>query len=318
MEIRKFEEINEEFRTKKIKSDEKNFLNIMGKVLKEQGGIINKISDYKIDKINDGHIRINMENGEYGDLYLNPPIRRRSDERFFIFNPKAGGGGVHKISKKLAKEYFDKLSHFATDENGNQPYAEDKGPAPKPVKTQPEEGHDLARFYSAIQKLDAKGQKTRKHQLANLYFRDFIGTDLLNSKIKSVVVDANIESDYYGMSVNLEDGGKVNYSFSKEGDNPHDGVSIEPYIDFTNIGREIEKDSNIPYNQQGQMIQRKKEDLKKEKKKVSRKDARIIGKITKKFNPNSKYFKGTGDLVIKEYESKVTKFNDYLNEKESN
>lgn len=186
--------------------------------------------------------------------------------------------------------------------------------APETKKIKPEEGYDLERFYNAIEELDNREQKSRKHEMSMTFFRDFIGKELLNSTIEKILVDARVEMDHYGMNIELKNGSKIYYNFSKNGDNPYDYISIEPKLDFTNIGKEIAKDSNIPTNQQGQLIQRRKEELKKDAKKVSRKDARLISQIAKKFNPDTKYKNGTGDLVIKEYESRIIKFNDFLNE----
>jgi hypothetical protein len=118
----------------------------------------------------------------------------------------------------------------------------------------------------------------------------------------------------YGMSIVLDNGTKVYYNFSKDKVSRGDNISIDPFLDYTRLNKEIEEDTSMPNNQKGQIIQRKKEELKKDAKKVSRKDARLIGQIAKRFNPDTKYAVGTGDLIIKEYESRIIKFKDYLNE----
>jgi len=189
--------------------------------------------------------------------------------------------------------------------------------APETKKIEPEEGYDLERFYKTINKLHDLGQKSRKKQLANTFFRDFIGKELMGSTIKDFDIDVleDISNPYYGININLENGGIIGYGFTKNDQSPIDNVNIKPFIDTTSIRREIEEDTSTPYNQKGQIIQQAIKDAKKDAEKVSRKDARLIGQIARKFNPNTKYKSGTADLVIKEYESRIIKFNDFLNEK---
>lgn len=186
--------------------------------------------------------------------------------------------------------------------------------SPKKEKIIPEEGYDLDRFYSAINKLYDKGQNKRKENLSNLFFRKFLGKELLNSTIEKIIVDVNIESDLYGMTIYLEDGTKIHYNFSKKEEKTYDHITIEPFVDSQKINKEINNDNTISYNDRSKVYRETLNKAKEDAKKVSRKDARLIGQITKRFNPDTKYATGTGDLVVKEYESRIQKFNNYLNE----
>jgi len=180
----------------------------------------------------------------------------------------------------------------------------------------PEEGYDLERFYNTISKLHDKGQKTRKKQIANTFFRDFIGKELMGSTIKDFDIDVleDISFPYYGININLENGGVIGYGFTKNDENPIDNINVKPFVDTTAIRKDIEEDTSIPYNEKSFKIRELTKLAKEDAKKLSRKDARLIGQIARKFNPNTKYKNGTGDLIIKEYESKtnVLSFNDFI------
>ncbi|MFW6233706.1 MAG: hypothetical protein ACOC3Z_03525 [Nanoarchaeota archaeon] len=156
--------------------------------------------------------------------------------------------------------------------------------------------YDIERFYNTISKLDKKNQLSRKNHISNLFFRDFIGLDLLGGKIKNIKTDVvyNTDYDYYGISIIIDNGGVVNYNYHKSGNN------IEEYL---SVKRTIGNKSRNEITESDKMG-------------VSRKEARIITKIIKKFNQKTEKYKvGTDDLLIKEYESKIYSFNDFLNEK---
>jgi hypothetical protein len=149
----------------------------------------------------------------------------------------------------------------------------------EPKKIIPEEGYDLDRFYKTIEILRNKEQYDRKNKLTNIFFRNFIGKDLLDSTIKDFHADVITDHDYYGLNINLSDGSSIGYVFNLNG---------KDNVNFT-MNHKNKNALNDGNYQSGRNIP------------VTRKDARLIGNIVKKFNPNTKYAKGTGDLKIKEY-----------------
>jgi len=274
-------------------------------ILGTASNLCNQLKDADPQRYNWERINTEMTSGDYKNLV-------NKFEEYFgdyvtIYNADV-------LDESLNEEFKNPFKRKEVQIEPNFPIEEFTSPE---MKIKPKEGHDLDRFYSAIEKLREKGQESRKHKLSNLFFRDFIGQDLLKSKIKTILVDCDDASNFFGMSIHLEDESKVTYTFSKKPENARDYVNINPHINFEELKNEVTNDKDIPYEKREFVYRERKKKLEEENKKVSRKDARMIGKITKKFNPNSKYDIGTGDLIIKEYESKVQKFGDYLNEKKN-
>lgn len=284
MKLKKFNDINEEFIFGKKNDDES--LNSIIKKVKDN------TDNYDIID-HENFITLTPKDKDSGSeeikVYTKSPDGFKKGELVHLFLSHAGGGGVLNVTPSKAQEFIKYLRFLLRERSFK---VEDEK---KEIKIDP--GYGLDRFYSAINKLDDKNQKSRKHQLSNTFFRDFIGKDLINSTIKDIIVDVRIDDDYYGINIILQNGSKVSYYFTK--DPKRDGITIQPHISSASDLSREEKE-------------RFKEDLKK----VSRKDARIIGKITKKFNPSTTYFNGTGDLIIKEYESKrnIVSFDKFLNE----
>jgi len=150
---------------------------------------------------------------------------------------------------------------------------------------------DLKRFYSTIEELKKKKQFTRKNNLTDTFFSEFIGKELLDSTIKNFVFDCDLGHDYHGLEIILENRTVITYTFQ----DGKDRINIIP--DPKTINDMVEIKQTIPYDT-----------VKKEMTKVTRKDARLLGRITKKINSDSNYFNGTKDLIVKEYESKKYKF----------
>jgi hypothetical protein len=313
MRIKKFEQINEALvrggspdeRAIDLRGPGGNAFNILGMA----SNLCNQLKEVDPDKYDWERIKKEMESGDYKNLV-------NTFEEYFgdyvtIYNADVLDESM--INEEFKNPFKKKVESQPEPELPKEEFGGDK-----PKRVQPEEGYDLERFYSAIEKLHKKGQESRKNNLSRTFFRKFIGKELMGSEIKDILVDVITQNDMYGnmygMSIVLDNGTKVYYNFSKDKVSRGDNISIDPFLDYTRLNKEIEEDTSMPNNQKGQIIQRKKEELKKDAKKVSRKDARLIGQIAKRFNPDTKYAVGTGDLIIKEYESRIIKFKDYLNE----
>jgi len=176
------------------------------------------------------------------------------------------------VRESLNEGILDKFKKKPQPEKEPNLPVEDFG-GEKPEKSKPNEGYDLDRFYATLNVLGERGQKERQQHLVDIFFRNFIGKPLFDSKIKEINADVLVDHDYYGLSIKTQDGSKANYVFSQGGNT--DSVN----------GIKLAQHRNKPLTPVT----------------VSRKDARTIGLIAKKFNPNTKYAKGTGDLTIKEY-----------------
>jgi hypothetical protein len=185
------------------------------------------------------------------------------------------------VREHLHEGIFDKFKKGKPEIEPNLPIEDFGGQEHK--KIVPKEGYDLDRFYKTIETLRNREQYARKRQLTNLFFRNFIGKELLDSVITDF--NADVESGhYYGLSVNLEDGSRLDYVFNRRNeDDNYEKATIRNSLKH-------ERYKNMTHIERGEV-----------KNEVSRKDARLIGSIARKFNPNTKYAKGTGDLKIKEY-----------------
>jgi len=323
------DDFDELFKGRERRDYEKYIEETVKKILDSQVGVEKKLDGYEIKIVSDGHLKIHFDDKTVMDLYVESPEKWGKNERVSFFYPKSSGSHPLKISKTLAQKLYDKLIRFAefqTNEEFKNPFKkkevqiepnlpiEDFSFGNTTKRQEPQEGYDLERFYSSIEKLNDKEQNTRKHEFSRTFFRDFIGKELMGSTVKDIIVDVIKNHDYHGMSIELENGTKIYYSFERKEDNPKEHIRIEPFYDSNQIWKDIQ--TNVEYNKRHAEHKNRIETIKKEGQKVSRRDARLISQITRKFNPNTLYKNGTGDLVIKEYESKktITSFKDFINE----
>lgn len=300
MKLKKFDELNEEFLLNK--TDDKKFRNTLTDIVyTKNNGRMELKPGIEISKKGEDALLIKRDDGTEITLYLNVPSQLGKNERVSFFHPKSGGSTPLKVSKELAQEVYDDLVFYTNTPNDVDPKSDVDADAVSKTPVEPSKKPNKSRlgmFLSAVEKMDSKNQKSRIKELSNTFFAPFIGSDLMGSQIVGFSVYANKEGDYYGMDCKLADGGKFQYSYNNKTNN--DNVTIVPSVN----------------PDLGPMDDRKK--YLKDKEKVSKKDARIIGKITKMFNPRSTYFNGTGDLIVKEYESKrnISGFEDFqMNEK---
>ena len=122
-------------------------------------------------------------------------------------------------------------------------------------------------FFSAIEKMADKNQDSRKKDLVNTYFRDFIGKPIMDSTIREF--DADYSHDYLGIDIILNDGEVIKYSLNMKNNQDQYSLPLDP-----NTRKEKE---------------------------ISRKDNRILSAIAKKVTPKTKYTPGTGDTTISDY-----------------
>lgn len=245
--------------------------------------------EFTISSDSDGYL---VQTSYYGTQYSSKIISSNDLVKHIYAMMSVKPNITHKFS--VVDKQDDKTEETTNDEI-----------KPKPVYTQAE----IDRFKRTVEEMKNRNQKTRKQKLTDTFFNEFIGVSLLNSEIQKFDsdFDNSESSNYGGITIYLSNGDKIYYTFNI---NSVDNFKIN--INKENIERKIRKElEGRPYSET-QFIKKYEQELLNTNK-LNRSDLRILAKIAKKINPNTKYSIGTKSFsddgfIVKEYESKKYRF----------